>query len=222
MEEKYPCPPMTPKQWIANFWYYNKWFVLLGIVFVLLFGIATVQYFTKSDPDVSLLYVGEKAISDAECKKIIKSTEEIVFDVNSDGEVSVNLQSFALLSDYDYLSEGQKIQAMEEYQEYSDEILSGDGAILFLDEYFYIELAENGALVNLYEIFDKLPKSAIDMYGVKLSKTSLYKKEGFSSLPKDTIVCLKFSSVVTNKTDVERAEEDEINRRIFKSLISEE
>ena len=219
MEEKYPCPPMTPKQWIANFWYYYKWFVMLGIVLVLLFGIATVQYFTKSVPDVSLLYVGEFSISDSDCKKIINSTEKVIPDVNSDGEVSVNLQSFALLSDYDYLTDGQKIQAMEEYQEYSDEILSGDGAILLLDEYFYTELAENGALVNLHEIFDELPDSAIDMFGVKLSKTSLYKKDGFSSLPKDTIVCLKFSSVITDKTEIERAEEDLINREIFKTLL---
>ncbi len=219
MEEKYPCPPMTPKQWIENFWYYNKWFVLLGIVILTFIGIATFQYITKDDADISILYVGSSSLSDAQCREIISSAKELVPDINSDGEVSVDMQSFVLLSDYDLLSDGQKIQAREEYQEYSDEILSGDGAILLLDEYFYSELAGSGALISLHEIFAELPSSAIDIYGLRLDKTSLYKKEGFSSLPGETILCLKFSPVVSDKTDLEKAELDLIHREIFKTLV---
>lgn len=222
MEEKYPCPKMTPRQWIANFWYYYKWFVLLGVVVITFLGIATVQYFTKTEPDLSLFYVGSSSVSDRQCQKMIDSAKERISDANGDGEIGVDLQTLVLVSDLDLLSKGQEIQAMEKYQTYSNEILSGDGAILFLDEYFYQELAEGGALVNLYEISSELPKSAVDFYGLKLSKTKLYKEEGFSSLPADTIVCLKFSPAVSDISDEERAEQDQINRELFRQLLKEE
>ena len=67
MEEKYPCPKLTPKQWIENFWYYNKWFVLVGIVFLTLVTIATVQFFTKDDADAAILYAGATILSDDTC-----------------------------------------------------------------------------------------------------------------------------------------------------------
>lgn len=222
MEEKYPCPKMTPRQRIANFWYYYKWFVMLGIVVVTFLGIATVQYFTKTEPDVSLFYVGSTSISDARCEEIISSVKERIQDTNGDGKIGVDLQSVVLLSDLDLLSKGQEIQAMEEYQTYSNEILSGDGAILLLDEYFYSELAQSGALVNLFEISSELPSSAIDYFGLKLSKTKLFREEGFSSLPSDTIVCLKFAPAVSGMSPEEKAEKDEMNRAVFRQLFSEE
>lgn len=222
MEERYPCPKLTLKQWIENFWYYNKWFVLVGIVFLTLIIIATVQFLRKSESDASILYAGATILSDDSCEKIIGSAQERLFDVNNDGDVVVEIQSFVLHSDFDMLkSEGQRIQAREEFQAYSDEILSGDGCILLLDEYFYSELAQNGALVNLYAIYDELPKSAIDYFGVRLGDTSLYKMDGFSSLPKDTIVCLKYAPAVSKDSSVNKAMRDQNNLEIFKNLIGD-
>ena len=220
MEEKYPCPKLTPKQWIENFWYYNKWFVLVGIVFLTLILIASVQFFTKKDADVAVTYAGATILSDDVCQQIIESAEELLIDVNGDGTVSVDLKNFVLHSDFELLkNEGQKIQAREEFKSYSDEILSGDGCIMLLDEYFYSELAQNGALVNLYEMYSELPKSAVDYFGLRLGDTALYKQAGFSSLPKETIICLKFAPVVGETTAEERALKDEINRELFLKLV---
>lgn len=222
MEERYPCPKLTPKQWIENFWYYNKWYVLVAIVFLSLIAIATVQFFKKSDADASILYAGATILSDDCCEKVINSAQEKLFDVNDDGKVIVEMQNFVLCSDFDLLkNEGQRIQAREEFQAYSDEILSGDGCILLLDEYYYSELAQNGALVNLYEIYEELPKSAVDYFGFRLGDTSLYKLDGFSSLPEDTFVCLKFAPVVGKDSSEEKAIRDQYNRELFKSLIGD-
>lgn len=222
MEECYPSPKLTPKQWIENFWYYNKWYVLVAIVFLSLIAIATFQFFKKSEADASILYAGASILSDDCCEKVIDSAQEKLFDVNDDGKVVVEMQNFVLSSDFDLLkNEGQRIQAREEFQAYSDEILSGDGCILFLDEYYYSQLAQNGALVNLYEIYEELPKSAVDYFGLRLGDTSLYKLDGFSSLPEDTIVCLKFSPVVGKDSSEEKAIRDQYNRELFKSLIGD-
>ena len=222
MEEKYPCPKMTPKKWLENFWYYYKWFILLGVVVITFITIATVQYFTKTEPDISIFYVGPSTVSDKQCEEMIKTAKERVSDINGDGKIGVDLETLVLLSDFDLLSKGEEIQAMEKYQTYSNEILSGDGAILFLSEYFYNELAESGALVNLFEVSSEMPGSAIDFYGLKLSKTKLYREEGFSSLPADTIVCLKFSPAVSGMTPEEKALRDQNNRELFRQLFVEE
>ncbi len=220
MEEKYPCPKMTPKQYVENFWYYNKWFVLVGIVFLALIVIASVQFFTKDEPDAGILYAGATILSDDDCEKIICSSKTLLFDVNGDGKVSLDFKNFVLYSDFDILNhEGQKIQAREEFQAYSEEILAGDGCILLLDEFFYSELAQNGALVNLYEMYSELPKSAVDYYGLRLGETKLYQQEGFSSLPKDTILCLKFSPVVGEDSPEEKTLQDQINRELFLRLV---
>lgn len=222
MEERYPCPKLTPKQWVENFWYYNKWFVLVAIVFLSLVAIATVQFLKKSEADASILYAGAMILSDDCCEQIIASAEEKLFDVNNDDKVSVEMQNFVLYSDFDLLkSEGQRIQAREEFQAYSNEILSGDGCILLLDEHYYSELAQNGALVNLYEIYEELPESAVDYFGLRLADTSLYKLDGFSSLPKDTFVCLKFAPVVGKDSSEAKAARDQYNRELFKCLIGD-
>ncbi len=220
MEEKYPCPKLTPKQWIENFWYYNKWFVLIAVVFLALIVIATVQFFSKDEADASLVFAGATILSDEVCEQMIRSAEELLSDVNEDGTVSVDVKNYVLHSDFDLLkNEGQKIQAREEFKSYSDEVLSGDACFLLLDEYFYSELAQNGALVNLYEVYSELPKSAVDYFGLRLGDTELYKKQGFSSLPADTIICLKFSPVVGKTTAEEKAARDEINRELFLKLV---
>ena len=220
MEEKYPCPKLTPKQWIENFWYYNKWFVLIAVVFLALIVIATVQFFSKDEADASLVFAGATILSDEVCEQMIRSAEELLSDVNEDGTVSVDVKNYVLHSDFDLLkNEGQKIQAREEFKSYSDEVLSGDACFLLLDEYFYSELAQKGALVNLYEVYSELPKSAVDYFGLRLGDTELYKKQGFSSLPADTIICLKFSPVVGKTTAEEKAARDEINRELFLKLV---
>lgn len=221
MAESYPCPKMTPKQWIVNFWYYYKWFVMLGIVVFALIGICTVQFFSKSEPDLGILYAGANDVGEHECEDIISFAESKIFDRNGDGKIKASFQNFVLLSSYDLLTEGQKLQAKEEFQAYSDEILSGEASVLILDEYFYSELAEKGALVNLFEVFPELPKSAVDYYGLQLGKTALYQKEGFSSLPAESIVCLKLSSAISDLSDEEKLARDAENRKLFALLIEE-
>ena len=135
MAEYYPCPKMTPKQWIANFWYYYKWFTILGVIVFAFILIATVQYFTKSEPDLGIVYAGAQEVSERSCEEMIAFTEGKIFDSNEDGKISASFQNFLLLSNYDYLTEGQKLQAKEEFQAYSDEILSGDANVLILDQY---------------------------------------------------------------------------------------
>lgn len=227
MEEKYDCPKMTPKQWVANFWYYNKWFFLLGVVVVVFLAICTVQFFTKEDADASVLIVTSKEVSDQTCRELIESAESFVSDLNGDGEIAVHAVSIALHSNPDLLEAGKRAQARraqarEDYQRYSEEILSGDSCILLIDEYYYLELSENGNLVNLYGVFEELPEAAFDYYGIRLGDTPLFKLCGFSSLDPNLVLCLKHAPIVAEYTDEERAEINMRNEEAFRQFYCAE
>jgi len=239
MEEKYPCPKMTPTKWIVNFWYYNKWFVLVGAVFLVLIVIATVQFFKKSEPDVSIMYAGPSIVSDEDCQKMIKFSRDLFADVNGDGKVSVNMKTFVLnaksgVLDSDKVSfkngysvqilegqvEGRKIQANEEFQAYSDEILYGECCVLILDENLYQELSSRGALVPLKDIFSsKLPENVVGEYGIRLIDTVFARKEGFSSLPFESVLCLKYPSAAEGQTKEDREREYRNNLENFRKLV---
>ncbi len=219
MEEHYPCPKMTVKQWIANFWYYYKWLFIVSVIFIIFIGVCTVQYFSKIDPDVELLYVGSHRVSDQACDQITSYAKEFTKDVNGDGKSTAHIKTIHLIAEFDLLDQGEQIKAMQKYQSYSDEILGGDASVLLLDPYFYDELSQAGALINLYGVFGTLPENATDYYGIPLSKTILYAKEGFSTLPPETMVCLKFSGPVTSLSDEEKFDIDYENIAFFRSFL---
>ena len=84
----------------------------------------------------------------------------------------------------------------------------------------YLELAEGGALVNLYDIFPELPQGTVDYFGLRLGDTPFYHLDGFSALPEDTIFCLKYSSVLTPSSPDERLDIDLENMIVRKGAIS--
>lgn len=218
MEEYYPCPKMNFRQRCANFWYYHKWLVITILFFLAFIAIATVQFFQKDDADVSLLYVGPALVDDRLSRDLIESSSPLVDDENGDGKALVDFININLSGDINLLSGGKLIEAREEYQRYCDEILSGEACILLLDEYYYLELAQTGSLVNLYEIFDEdeLSSSLFDGFGLRLKNTPLYRLPGYRDLPENTVLCLKYASAVVYPDWEERIEADENNLEVFR------
>lgn len=54
---------LTFREWLEHIWYYYKWQILiLGLIAVFVI-IATVQLFTKSDPDVGIMVVGKTTLT---------------------------------------------------------------------------------------------------------------------------------------------------------------
>ena len=86
---------MTPKQWVANFWYYNKWFFLLGIVVVTLLTICTVQFFSKEEADASVLVVSSSKVSDETCRALIASAESFLSEEGFMGSITETMPYFS-------------------------------------------------------------------------------------------------------------------------------
>ncbi len=221
MEENYPCPKMTPRQWVANFWYYYKWLILLGVVILSFLTFCMIQFAMKTDPDLSLLYVGPFQIGEKDCEKIISYTESCLDDFNGDGKRKSALVTISINSDISQLSYREQLQFAEKKQSYVDEILAGDCCFLLLDPAFFDSLQDSGALVNLYAVFEELPPSAVNSYGIRLGDTSLYAREGFSSLPADTVLCLKHASPLAEMDLNDQAAVNVYNLSMFRNFAKE-
>ena len=220
MAEVYPHPKMTFPKWVANVWYYYKWFILLGAVFLTGIVIASVQFFSRTDPDASLLYVGPRVISDENSGKMISTAENLMqSDPNGDGKKKIEMKAVALSTSYKELI-GNELPGQTEYNAYLDyqnEILAGDGCILLLDPLFYEEVSSDRALMPLSDIFDSPPEFARE-YGFRLQDLSLWQKEGFSSLPGNTILCFRFASRYSIQDEAERLKIEEENLAVFRDL----
>ena len=185
---------MTFRKWIENFWYYYKWLFLTACVFVLFIAICVVQFATKSDPDLSVLYVGPKALSESDCEGIISLTESIIQDCNGDGKTSVAFQSVTYAPLTANLTEGQNEKAKEIVRRIQNEMLAGDAQILLVDSSIFNDLASAGALYNLYAVFSTPPAGLVDDYGIVLSTTRLYHTREFSVFSGDTLLCIRAQS----------------------------
>ena len=203
---------------VENFWYYHRWMFIFAVVCVVFLLIAVFQLATNKRPDISILYVGPANLSQTNCEDMAEVAEGFLFDVNGDDHVTVEVQAIQIAPVTNQMSQAEKMQAMEEYQRFSDELLGGDCAILFVDEYYYRDLADSGSLVNLYEIFPSLPSAAYDDYGLRFTELDLYDLAGYCYMPDDTIVCLKYSSPLAFPDDNERVEADIYNISLFRAL----
>jgi len=221
MEERYDCPPMNFKQKLANFWYYHKWLTIAIAFFVVFIVIATIQYIAKEDPDVTVMYVGDSHISEAEAEGIIKSLTPFVPDENGDGKVVVDLRTYNLIDLTGFTAADQRKieQAKAEYKRYKEDLQGGDACILMMSELYYKDLADNGALVDLYQIFLEYPASSFDYYGMRLDSMRLGNDPGMNAIPDDTVLCLKFASALTFPELEDRIAEDEKNMRLFREIV---
>ncbi len=222
MAEIYPHPKMTFGQWIANVWYYYKWFILLGVVVLTGVVVASVQFFSRVEPDASILYVGPRVVSERRCEEIAASAEALMkTDPNGDGKKKVDISTVALSTQYASLI-GNELPGQTEYDAYMDyrnEILAGDACVLLLDPLFYGQLEKDGVLLPLSEALGEIPDGA-QKCGIALEDLALYRRDGFSALAPETILCFRYPSAYSVPDGEERAAIQKRQLSVFRDLAA--
>ena len=137
---------MTFKQKVENFWYYNKWFVIVGGIFAIFFIIAFVQIITKVESDVDIMYVGPSQVASANVEDMQENISAVVKrDFNDDGEIFVKIISYKVYTgesngEFDAFQKG-------EIEGYTTELIAGDSTILLLDPVIYEGLKKDGIII---------------------------------------------------------------------------
>lgn len=200
---------------IENFWYYYKGVVIVGGIFLAFFVISAVQFSSKLDSDATVLYVGKNALSRAELDSFSASVSQIMKDdYNGDGEKKISYIEITVVPD-----EANKTLHLESLERYRNEVFGGDGLIYLLDHDYYYELLEQNLIVPLSEILDTAPENAFDENAFLLSSLDAYALPGFSNLPSDTFVCLRYPIMIGIGAE-ESQDRFDIAKQIFKDIVT--
>ncbi len=197
-------------KWIENFWYHNKWTIIIVTFFVVILIVGAVQIFSNEEEDLQVTYSGPYILSSSEKAEINKVLVSLMpKDYNGDGKKLVAFMDFGVYSERElereneaYTDENGKYVTMvfpqtntENMKSYSDYLMTGECSVLFLSEYLYGERMASAKkhMVPLTDTFGaELPQGAMsDGYGIRLGDTYLYAScPALQVLPEDTVICL--------------------------------
>lgn len=201
---------------IDNFWYHYKWIVVIVSVFVIFFGVSTVQLLTKTSYDIYVMYAGPQVVSLQNAVYIETAFEKLDDnDRNNDGKIEACLRDLTIMSPDDLNSSVDEANSEEVPNEglimneqivgaqmsgslktFDQEIFGGDSVICLLSPYMYARLpmtdGVSDAFMNIDEVLGYTPDGKYDDYAVYLKSTDFGKyAPGVSSLPDDTLLCIR-------------------------------
>ena len=89
---------MTFSQWIENFWYHNKYTVIVVVFFAVFLGVSFGQIVSKKSPDANFLYMGTASISFTSQGHLQESASVFMKkDYNGDGKKNIDYIELTVL-----------------------------------------------------------------------------------------------------------------------------
>ena len=216
-------------KWFENYWYHYKAQTLIGAVAIFTAVVCTVQMATKDKYDYYTIYAGPQILAVQDLTYIQRAIAEVGTDLNNDGAVKVALKDIVMLSPEERQAAKEEKDAefnngfiQTEMNDYYQQIMAGDAAVMFLSPYMYSQAKESGLFMPLSEIFDEVPESAYDDCGITLSKTEFgVSFNGVDDLPEDTIVCIRRVTSFQNMKGSKKAQKEfQQNLDLFKAIVN--
>lgn len=224
--------PSTPKEKIQNFWYHYKWHSVVALVLIAAILVCSLQFCQREEYDAYILYAGSKNIGRtakdgdvAEIATVISSLKRVTSDFDKNGEISVNFTNYFFLgageaAGLDDVNEAllqndkSSLSSVFEYSEYY---------LVFISEAVYEEynqVGDNELFIDLSSY--KSTYQGIEYYAdnaIYLSSIGASSLPGLSTLPKDTLVCIRRPGVLATKSD-EHIEHFENAKKILENLLN--
>lgn len=217
-----------------NFWYYNKWKVIIAVIAVFIVTVCTVQMCTRTSTDIGIVYAGNYNMSETDYSEISRVICSVMpKDFNGDGEKSISILRYYIFSEDELKafnsetdSEGNKINnypSGNNASQRSDfyDTLSYDSGyqIFFVSRSLFDEIVSNNSkiLCPVEEITGELPKEYLteNGLGVRLSETELYGYyDAMKLFPEDTVICIMNQTLMTDNDTYDVA------KQMFFALIN--
>jgi hypothetical protein len=211
-------------RWLDNFWYHNKVITLIILFALFVLVICIFQMCSAESEDISLIYGGPYLMTKTELEGVRSVLNNVMpEDYNNDGKKYIELITYQIMStgQLEELSGGtgsvDKAYFSQEYNNYSNMLMTGECSVYLVDPWLYEGLAENGRLQKLVDVTGVLSSSAYGEYGVRLGDTELYKYyAALRILPADTVVCLLMPYLFGKSSNKETYEK---SKEMFKSIV---
>lgn len=192
-----------------NFFYHYKWYVAIVLVLAIFITVCAVQCAKKENYDAYLIYAGGAEISglrggeiESPFEKAAAALRKYAPDADGDGQKTVSLDTYLILSNEEAAALGDKVNATrlaEDRNTFADSLTVGETYVYILSKEVYdYYKASLGA-----ELFAPLSPYAgenvlyYDDSAVYLSSTALGAEPVFCDLPEGTVICLRDLSEVS-------------------------
>ncbi len=204
-----------------RFWYFYKWQTIIAVILIFGIGISVFQLIQNTEPDAYVMYIGPGYLSASEKKTMMSAAEKYLDDYNGDGKKYLSILDItaAVGKDVPYTAYQTNNDAVTRF---NLEITTGDSVIYLVEESFYEALLNFGVLAKLSDIIDAdlIPDNTYDKYGVRVSELDFFGQNGFSSVPGETILCIRQPPEADSLTYGRTAEYWNSNLTLFKNMFS--
>lgn len=194
---------------IENFWYHYKWPFLAGLLALVVLVVSLVQCVGNGrGDDAYVMYAGGHVMTGTARRDLEASVAAFAEDRNGDGRVVVAIGEYSVFSreeinEYPLNDRAHVMQLSQNNREsFDQEILAGEATLCFLSPALFgevVETAKKGDANRLLPVSEYYPGAKEEdcvlyggvAYGVKLASLPLYTYPGISTLPEDTILCVR-------------------------------
>lgn len=192
-------------KWLDNYWYHYKWPTIIVGVAVIILVVCLWQTSTTEKHDTVIIYAGPMCLTTNETRQLEEALGGLLpSDKDGNGKKSASLSMYQIYSEEQIKNieaetdeTGSKISVdrtrnSNQFKTYNNYVMTGQSPVCFIDPSLYKAIPEE-YLYPLSKVFgEKLPKGAIDGYGIRLGDTDLYKDYSIVRLlPADTVICLR-------------------------------
>ena len=179
---------------LENFWYHNKWTVIVVAFFVIVIAVCTVQMFGKDQYDVSVVYGGTEKMSAEQRAAFIGALQSVMpEDYDGNGKKTVGLVEYQVFSQEELYTEVETEVDGELVTVKQEKVAANWNAEQFsLMQSAVSKTGEYSLCFASPYVFETLLKGYVQEGNyVRLGDTDFYKyNEAVQVLPADTVVCL--------------------------------
>ncbi len=216
---------------LENYWYHYKWHSIIALFLVVVILICSLQMCKKDDYDYEVLYAGPYNLNNKQTILDIEAAfADLGFDRTGDGKKTVNLVSYWVDENISPDSEQYKDMtssdisysmnhSLKNQEMYLDEVQAGNLTVFLVSPHLFHMVNQENGFVAVTDILPEIADWGDDIYardkngkstpyGVQLSKTAFGQRAGISSLPENTILCIRKPSPTNAFFGADRAEKN--------------
>lgn len=154
--------PETPKSKWENFWFYHKWHMLAVVVVAFIVGTLVYDISTKVDPDYQVALLTQENYPQEMLDQLSSELSKYGYDLNGDGSVIVQINSYVLVQGEETSSEPQDLEEataqqidpytqMASVTKFSADLQTGESLIFLTDNESFLQQSERGGLFAYFD-----------------------------------------------------------------------
>ena len=208
-------PPLRGIERVKNFWWHNKYIILLAAFFIIVFGYITYDNLTRTKPDMRIILTCNNGLINR-TEELEDMFEEYCEDLNDDGEVYVQVIEAPITSNTtDYTTTGKYQSVIQANLQTAEVIFFVSDKAILSDE---SDVASTFAdLRELYPNSDLVNKNGLQLKGEYVQK----KLKWENNFPDDMFIVMR-EPVKTMKDSKEEMQENFDNaKKIMDHLVDD-